>query len=123
MSIPQGSNKINLIVLVAICVVLGLMLLFGGLKLQASAHNKTPIRVDSTAVIPDPVSPQKDIGNIPATEAGRVVASKNSKKYHLLDCPGAKTIIEKNKVFYESPAAAQKAGLTPAANCKGLQKP
>jgi len=54
---------------------------------------------------------------------GKVVASKNSDKYHLPDCPGAKQISEKNKIWFDSIEAAEKAGYKPAANCPGLNNP
>ncbi len=47
-----------------------------------------------------------------------VVASSKGTKYHYPWCPGAKSISEKNKITYESAAAAEKAGYTIAANCK-----
>ncbi len=59
----------------------------------------------------------------PATEqsdVGRVVGSKNSDKYHLPDCPGAKQISEQNKIWFDSIEAAEKAGYKPAGNCPGL---
>jgi len=61
----------------------------------------------------------------PATEqsdVGRVVGSKNSDKYHLPECPGAKQINEQNKVWFESIEAAEKAGYKPAGNCPGLNQ-
>lgn len=51
---------------------------------------------------------------------GQVVGSKNSDKYHLPDCPGAKQISEQNKVWFDSIADAEKAGYKPAGNCPGL---
>jgi len=53
---------------------------------------------------------------------GKVVGSKNSDKYHLPDCPGAKQIAEKNKIWFNSIEEAEKAGYKPAANCPALQK-
>ncbi|MFZ5559833.1 MAG: Ada metal-binding domain-containing protein [Patescibacteria group bacterium] len=53
---------------------------------------------------------------------GKVVGSKNSDKYHLPDCPGAKQISEQNKIWFDSIEAAEKAGYKPAANCPGLAK-
>ena len=58
----------------------------------------------------------------PAGQAGKVVASKNSDKYHLPECPGAKQISEENKIWFDSIEAAEKAGYKPAGNCPGLQK-
>lgn len=48
------------------------------------------------------------------------VGSKNSDKYHLPWCSGAKRIAEANKVYFNSKAEAEAAGYSPAANCKGI---
>ncbi len=48
------------------------------------------------------------------------VASKSGTKYHLPWCPGAKQIKEENKVWFATKADAEKAGYTPASNCKGI---
>lgn len=55
------------------------------------------------------------------TYEGKVVGSKNSDKYHLPECPGAKQISEKNKIWFDSIEQAEKAGYKPAANCPGLK--
>ena len=55
-----------------------------------------------------------------AKEAGSVVGSINGTKYHLPECPGATQIKEENKIWFPSAEDAQKAGYTPASNCKGL---
>lgn len=52
---------------------------------------------------------------------GKVVASKNSDKYHLPDCPGAKQISEQNKIWFNSIEEAKRAGYEPAGNCPGLK--
>ncbi len=49
-----------------------------------------------------------------------VVASKSGTKYHLPTCAGAKQIKPENLISFASPAAAEAAGYTPAANCPGL---
>lgn len=48
------------------------------------------------------------------------VASKGGTKYHLPWCPGAKRIKEENKVWFATKSDAEKAGYTPASNCKGI---
>lgn len=53
-------------------------------------------------------------------EQGKYVASKSGTKYHLPWCAGAKQIKEENKVWFASKEEAEKAGYTPAANCKGI---
>lgn len=55
-----------------------------------------------------------------SAEQVSVVASKSGTKYHLLTCPGAKQIKPENKITFTSPEAAEAAGYTKAANCKGL---
>jgi len=52
--------------------------------------------------------------------AGSYVASKSGKKYHLPWCSGAKSIKEENKIWFKTKEAAEAAGYTPAANCKGI---
>lgn len=48
------------------------------------------------------------------------VASKNSTKYHLPWCSGARRISEENKVWFATKEDAAAAGYTPAANCPGM---
>lgn len=55
-----------------------------------------------------------------ASSTAQLVGSKNGTKYHALRCPGASQIKEENKVFFASKEEAQKAGYTPASNCKGI---
>lgn len=51
---------------------------------------------------------------------GLYVASKNGTKYHLPTCSGAKRIKEENKIWFDSKQEAEKAGYSPAKNCKGI---
>lgn len=62
---------------------------------------------------------QRDTNSAQDTNT-QYVGSKNGTKYHLPTCPGAKQIKEENKVYFASKADAQKAGYTPASNCKGI---
>jgi hypothetical protein len=54
----------------------------------------------------------------PSTSEGGVVVSKNGSKYHYPHCGSAKRIKEENKIMFPTPAAAEAAGYTLAANCK-----
>ncbi len=54
--------------------------------------------------------------NIQAANA--VIGSRNGSKYHFLHCPGAKQIKEANKITFNSPDEAERAGYTKASNCK-----
>jgi len=49
------------------------------------------------------------------------VASKNGTKYHYPWCSGAQSIKEENKIWFSTAEEAQKAGYSPASNCKGLK--
>jgi hypothetical protein len=55
------------------------------------------------------------------TAKGMLVASKSGKKYHFPWCAGASQIADKNKIWFDSYEEAQKAGYTPAVNCKDLK--
>lgn len=50
--------------------------------------------------------------------AVQVVASSGGTKYHKWDCPGADSIKESNKIYFDSINQAKAAGYTPAANCE-----
>jgi len=101
---------------VIIVIILVALIAFGIGRLTAPKTEPIPIKNLEPASIEDiegkvypPASEQSDVG--------RVVGSKNSDKYHLPDCPGAKQISEQNKVWFDSIEAAEKAGYKPAANC------
>jgi hypothetical protein len=55
------------------------------------------------------------------TAQGLLVASKSGQKYHFPWCAGASQIADKNKIWFDSYEDAQRAGYTPATNCKGLK--
>ncbi len=55
---------------------------------------------------------------VPATSTAAFVASKSSTKYHKSTCPGAKTIKDSNKIYFQSESEAESAGYSKAANCK-----
>ena len=67
------------------------------------------------------LSVQKTLDNQDISTSTVYVGSKNSDKYHLPWCPGAKQIAEQNKVYFTSLEEAKVAGYMPAGNCKGLQ--
>lgn len=86
---------------------------FGLGRLSKIEAQKPPVRIEQkTASVV--------LSQVDAPKAGNYVASKNGTKYHLPSCPGAKQISEKNKIFFATKDEAERAGFTPAANCKGL---
>jgi len=115
MSIPRWLQKINsegVFVTLLIFLIGGLG--FGLGRLSKTEEKRTPVRIESQAV-----------DNLPAQQIGekitKVVASKKGTKYHLPWCPGAQSIKEENKIWFDSPEAARLAGYTPASNCKGIE--
>ncbi|MBI5457207.1 hypothetical protein HY971_00590 [Candidatus Kaiserbacteria bacterium] len=56
----------------------------------------------------------------PAAPGGLYVAARGGSAYYYPWCTGANRINAANKVWFESEAAARKAGYSPAKGCKGL---
>ncbi|MBI2120186.1 MAG: hypothetical protein HYT94_01015 [Parcubacteria group bacterium] len=73
-----------------------------------------------TAGVFAPFATTSTIANAPTKTSGKYVASKNGTKYHLSTCSSAKSISQKNKVWFDTKEEAEGAGYTPAANCKGM---
>ncbi len=98
---------------------------FGLGKLSALEKGREPVQIKSVNQASSSI-----VSNIPLSAAalvasdsakGLLVASKSGKKYHFPWCAGASQIAEKNKIWFNSYEEAQKAGYTPASNCKGLK--
>ncbi len=100
---------------------------------QGAIGNGISITELATTTPPDAVNPLlhgggpaavgvADVSGAPPSipAGGEVVASKNGAKYYLPWCGGVKLIKEDNKVWFATREAAEAAGYTPAANCKGL---
>ena len=68
-----------------------------------------------SSAVPQPS--KKGTPSIPLP-SGSYVASKNGTKYYPPGCAGAKRILDANRVYFTSTAAAEKAGYTLAATCK-----
>lgn len=89
---------------------------FGLGRLSLLEETKVPVKISYLGE--DSLNVTSDIGT--STETGQYVASKNGTKYHFPWCAGAKSISPLNKIFFNTKEEAEKAGYTPAANCKGL---
>jgi hypothetical protein len=48
---------------------------------------------------------------------GPIIGDRSSKKYHLPDCPGYSKVPARNRVYFRTEAAAEKAGYKLAGNC------
>ncbi|MEP7338569.1 MAG: thermonuclease family protein [Acidobacteriota bacterium] len=54
----------------------------------------------------------------PGSQAsGRIIGNRNSQIYHLPNCPDYQKTTEKNRVYFETEAEAQRAGFRKARNC------
>lgn len=97
---------------------------FGLGRLSKIERSAFPVRVENTAAaiegvekeLPKTLAIPKQV----SAKEGSYVASKTGEKYHLPWCSGAQRIKEENKIWFDSKEAAEQAGYTPAANCKGL---
>lgn len=107
-------------------------LLSFGIGRLSMAGDREPIRIEyDPELTSNPPSIQEQAGNqqqttntnqtasaINAIGNESVVVSKNGARYHYPHCAGAKQIKEENKIVFPTPAAAEAAGYTLAANCK-----
>lgn len=107
---------------IIITIILVALISFGIGRLTAPKTEPIQIKNLEKASVEDLIVPVQEQRSSEINYQGKVVGSKNSDKYHLSDCPGAKQISEQNKVWFDSIEAAEKAGYKPAGNCPGLAK-
>ncbi len=100
---------------------------FGGFglgRLSVTVESKEPVRIiqnnDAAAVLSSTHRAQDTPTPSVALE-GKYVASKSGTKYHFPWCGSASRIKEANRVWFDSKEDAQRAGYSPASNCKGLE--
>ncbi len=91
---------------------------------SASSSNgyeaESKIKYIQTPSVAGEVETISDTDTTVTTTDNFYVASKNGTKYHLPTCPGAKQIVEANKIFFADKDLAAAAGYAPASNCKGI---
>lgn len=116
------SKKNGSDIFIILVVILVALISFGIGRLTTPKTEPIQIKNLEKASVEDLKIPTQEQGTSEINYQGKVVGSKNSDKYHLPDCPGAKQISEQNKVWFDSIEAAEKAGYKPAANCPGLKK-
>lgn len=119
---PYENDLILIIVIILIA-----LISFGLGRLSKIREGKTSITVESVVsnissaveVGNSETNPNPSTLNVGANEK-MYVASKSGTKYHYPWCPGALNIKEENKIWFSTKEEAEKAGYSPAANCKGL---
>lgn len=70
------------------------------------------------AARPASAAPAAKAAVVSAQRAEEVVASANSDKYHRITCDYADNILEENKVYYKTPADAERDGKYACSVCK-----
>lgn len=94
-------------------------------RVSEMEKNREPIVIERGDWIPlsavaSQTSSAVSAPQVPVTIKSVYVGSKSGTKYHLPGCPGAKMINETNKIWFSSKEEAEKAGYSPAGNCKGI---
>ncbi|HEX8922293.1 MAG TPA: Ada metal-binding domain-containing protein, partial [Pyrinomonadaceae bacterium] len=75
---------------------------------QAPTAKAEPVA--APAIVPTTATP-------PVASTGEIIGNKNSKIYHRPNCPGYKSVSEKNQVRFKSVEEAEAAGYRAAKNC------
>lgn len=97
----------------------------GAKSAEEAAESSTPTHSADTAEKNQKATPEKaapaagataDTAETPAA-AGEIIGNKNSKIYHRPDCPGYKSVSEKNQVKFKTVEEAEAAGFRAAKNC------
>ena len=92
---------------------------FGLGRLSKIEATRKPVRIEYE--VQNKAMEQSSAVSLSTEETQKLfVASKNGTKYHHPWCSGAERISEANKIWFSSKEEAEKAGYTPAQNCKGL---
>lgn len=127
-------------IFISILIILTGFLGFGLGKLSKIMENKTPVKIQNagslinledsnnnsgkSVILENKITAEK-INSIKTNEqtvqSGKIyVASKNGTRYYFAWCEGVKKIKEENKIWFKTKEEAEKRGLTPAKNCKGM---
>ncbi len=113
------KNKIKPVeneIFIALIIIFSAFIIFGLINLYGIRKEKMPITIGSSTTLG-----VKNLTGAANSQTEKMfVASKNGAKYYYPWCGGVSRIKEENKVWFSTKEQAEKAGLTPAANCKGL---
>jgi len=123
----KGFLSENRDVFISIIIILVAFASFGLGRLSKIEDTRVPVRIENMAASivgtkgSAMVDSTQDEKSSISTQGEIYIGSKNGSKYHFPWCSGAQRIKESNKIQFPSKEEAEKAGYTPAANCKGLQ--
>lgn len=124
----QFVKKIEMILLIISAILIGVSAYFIG-KIQTLESRSNTIQV----VYPDAIAIKKDNINIPnqvdasinttietKLQTGKIIASKNGKRYYYESCNGINRIKPENRIYFDTKEQAEAKGLTLASGCKTL---
>ncbi|HRH31421.1 MAG TPA: hypothetical protein PK950_02025 [Candidatus Paceibacterota bacterium] len=74
---------------------------------------KDPEKV-AAALVPQPAEGKRS----PEATTGAFVASKKGKKYYPVDCAGAKSLSESNRIYFKDAAEAESKGYSLSSSCQ-----
>lgn len=118
-----GKRHQNDIILFCIIVLISLSSFALG-RMSAPGLPKTPIEFTESAVLTEfaATTATSTLGESPEPiRLSPLVASRQGKYYYTQDCPAAKRLSEKNKIFFASIAEARARGYLPSKSCLGLE--
>jgi hypothetical protein len=135
-NIPENEEKgntwpINRIFVVGLVLLLGIGG-FGLQKLYTIEHGREAVSIENTISDDHPLSRTRapspfhggwqttTTSTTTARTTGKYVAARGGTVYYLPTCSGAKRISDKNKIWFDTKAEAEKFGYKPAQNCKGM---
>ncbi|MBI5742568.1 MAG: hypothetical protein HZA25_01885, partial [Candidatus Niyogibacteria bacterium] len=99
----------------ALIIVLTAISAFGLGRLSAIYDAKVPLIIKNAAFPADVqhsvLNKAEGVDNLAGVVAGKYLASKNGTKYYSADCPAASRIAEQNRIWFNSTAEAEQAGL------------
>ena len=131
MSINNIKEKIKAYkndIFIVLVIILVALISFGLGRLSKIRENKAPVTIENlgASMINSQENLTQNDQNIKSNQIqinssqGMLIGSKNGTKYHFPWCSGAQRIKEENKIWFSNKEEAEKAGYSPAANCKGL---
>jgi uncharacterized protein YpmB len=124
----QFVKNSEIALLIVSAILIGSSAYFIG-KIQNSESQSNAIQI----VYPDAIAVKKDsintfnqaeasLNTVIETEsqAGKIIASKNGKRYYYESCNGVNRIKPENRIYFDTKEQAEAKGLTLASGCKAL---
>tara|TARA_Y100000310_G_C20449060_1_gene699794 strand:- start:42 stop:419 length:378 start_codon:yes stop_codon:yes gene_type:complete len=116
------KNQDKIVNLVAFILVFVIAFLIGRLSIGERVREISVSRLDiikSEVINSVGETVRNDSGNaVNNAEKGQFVGSRNSDKYHPLDCSWAKRIKPENRIWFQSKEEAEKMGYSPSSCVK-----